>query len=221
MLKATAISRIFKRKHGTVRALDNATIEIKDGEFVSIIGPSGSGKSTLLLALGGMSHPDTGTVHWNEQSIYDWNIAKRSQWRGTSVGFIFQSFNLVPYLTVYENVSVGLSLANNGVSDKQKIDSILDEVDLAARKDHLPSELSIGQQQRVALARALVKKPCLILADEPTGNLDPETGKGVMDIIRRQHAGGTTVVMITHDPAMAQLAQRTVRIVDGEIIGEK
>jgi putative ABC transport system ATP-binding protein len=217
MLKTKGISRIFKRKHGTVKALDNASLEIKEGEILSIIGPSGSGKSTLLLALGGMSRPDQGSVCWHEQSIYDWNVAKRSQWRGTTVGFVFQSFNLVPYLTVFENVSAGLSLANGGVADPGAINGILDEVDLGTRKDHVPSELSIGQQQRVALARALVKKPRLILADEPTGNLDPDTGKEVMEIITRQHAGGTTVVMITHDPDVARMAQRTIRIVDGKI----
>jgi putative ABC transport system ATP-binding protein len=218
MLKATSLSRIFKRKHGTIKALNNASVEIKDGEFVGIIGPSGSGKSTLLLALGGMSHPDEGAVSWNGQSIYDWDLTKRAHWRGSSVGFVFQSFNLVPYLTVYENVSVGLSLANNGRADAKLVDGILAEVELTDRKDHLPSELSIGQQQRVALARALVKKPRLILADEPTGNLDPETGKEVMDIIKRQHSTGTTVVMITHDPNIAQMAQRTVKIVDGKIL---
>jgi putative ABC transport system ATP-binding protein len=217
MLKAHSISRIFKRKHGIVNALSNVSVEIRENEFVSIIGPSGSGKSTLLLALGGMSHPDEGSVSWNGQSIYDWDVTKRSQWRGSNVGFVFQSFNLVPYLTVYENVSVGLALANNGSKSAQSVDSILEEVDLTARKDHLPSELSIGQQQRVALARALVKKPRLILADEPTGNLDPDTGKEVMDIIKRQHATGTTVVMITHDPNIARLAGRSVRIVDGRI----
>jgi len=164
--------------------------------------------------------PDQGTVKWNEQSIYDWDVTKRSQWRGTSVGFVFQSFNLVPYLTVYENVSVGLSLANNGTAVNETIDAILEQVDLTARKDHLPSELSIGQQQRVALARALVKKPRLILADEPTGNLDPDTGKEVMEIIKRQHKSGTTVVMITHDPNIAQMAQRIIKIVDGKIVAQ-
>ena len=218
MLKATSLSRIFKKKHGTIKALDNVSVEIGEGEFVSIIGPSGSGKSTLLLALGGMSHPDGGTVLWKDQPVYDWDVPERSHWRGTSVGFVFQSFNLVPYLTVYENISVGLSLAHTGPKNPQDIDSILEAVNLADRKDHLPSELSIGQQQRVALARALVKKPRLILADEPTGNLDPETGKEVMDIIKREHAAGTTVVMITHDPNIAQMAKRTVRIVAGKIV---
>jgi putative ABC transport system ATP-binding protein len=217
MLKANKINRTFFRKHGSVQALSDVSLEIRKGEFVSIVGPSGSGKSTLLLALGGMSHPSTGTVLWDEQSIYDWSVKKRSQWRGSSVGFVFQSFNLVPYLTVFENVSVGLSLANDRSMNNQSIDKILEEVDLTARKGHLPSELSVGQQQRVALARALVKKPSLILADEPTGNLDPDTGKEVMDIIQRQHAVGTTVVMITHDPAIARLAARTVRIIEGKI----
>jgi putative ABC transport system ATP-binding protein len=218
MLKTTSISRFFKRKHDTVTALSTVSVEIREGEFVSIVGPSGSGKSTLLLALGGMSRPDEGAVLWNNQSIYDWDVTKRSQWRGSSVGFVFQSFNLVPYLTVYENISVGFSLANNGSTNNQSIDGILAEVDLTARKDHLPSELSVGQQQRVALARALVKKPRCILADEPTGNLDPETGKEVMDIIKRQHASGTTVVMITHDPNIAKMAQRSIRIVEGKVV---
>jgi len=220
MLKATNISRIFKRKHGSVKALNNASIEIKKGEFVSIVGPSGSGKSTLLLALGGMSHPDEGFVFWNNESIYDWDVTKRSQWRGTSVGFVFQSFNLVPYLTVYENVSVGFSLAHNGRTDTRSINAILENVDLTSRKDHLPSELSVGQQQRVALARALVKKPRLILADEPTGNLDPDTGREVMEIIKQQHAAGTTVVMITHDPAIAHMTDRSIKIVEGAIVDD-
>jgi putative ABC transport system ATP-binding protein len=218
MLKADKISKIFKRKHGTVKALDNASVEIKEGEFLSIIGPSGSGKSTLLLALGGMSHPNEGTVLWNNQSIYDWDVTKRSQWRGTGVGFVFQSFNLVPYLTVWENVSVGLSLANNGSANSRSIDEILEDVDLTDRKDHLPSELSIGQQQRVALARALVKNPRIIFADEPTGNLDPDTGGQVMEIIKQQHMSGKTVIVITHDPHIARIAQRRIRLVDGKIM---
>jgi putative ABC transport system ATP-binding protein len=217
MLKATSISRIFKRKHGTVKALDDASLEIEDGEFVSIVGPSGSGKSTLLLALGGMSHPDKGQVLWSGHPIYDWDVTTRAKWRGTNVGFVFQSFNLVPYLTVYENVSVGLSLGTNTPAAVE-IDRLLGELELSDRKDHLPSELSVGQQQRVALARALVKKPRLLLADEPTGNLDPDTGKEVMDIIKRQHAAGTTVVMITHDPDIARMAQRTIKIVEGKIV---
>jgi putative ABC transport system ATP-binding protein len=217
MLKAEHITRIFRRKHGSVQALDDISMEIKPGEFVSIIGPSGSGKSTLLLTLGGMNAPSSGKVWWNGDSLYDWDIHKRAQWRGKHVGFVFQSFNLIPYLTVYENVKVGLSLADNGDSNYDSIDNLLRELDLTARKDHVPSELSVGQQQRVALARALIKKPSLILADEPTGNLDPATGRDVMDIIKRQHATGTTVIMITHDPDNAQFAGRTMKIIEGKI----
>jgi len=217
MLKADNISRTFVRKHGAVQALSNVSLNIEKGEFVSIVGPSGSGKSTLLLALGGMSSPNGGTVSWNNQSIYNWDLRRRSRWRGSSVGFVFQAFNLVPYLTVYENVSVGLALADSGGKNSECIDTVLAELGLSDRKDHVPSELSIGQQQRVALARALVKKPQLILADEPTGNLDRETGKEVIDVIKRQHTTGTTVVMITHDPDIARSAERTIRIVDGKI----
>lgn len=217
MLKAENISKTFKRKHGSVQALCNTSLEIKKGEFVSIIGPSGSGKSTLLLALGGMGSPNEGSVTWNGESIYGWDMRKRSQWRGSSVGFVFQSFNLIPYLTVYENISVGLSLSGKSEMDRESIDTLLNDLDLTARKDHVPSELSVGQQQRVALARALIKKPALVLADEPTGNLDPDTGREVINIIKRQHASGTAVVIITHDPNIAGIAERSIRIFDGKI----
>ena len=219
VLKAENITKKFKRRHGTVLALDKVTVEIQEGEFVCIVGPSGSGKSTLLMALGGMSRPDDGAVLWGNQSIYDWRTGKRSQWRGSDIGFVFQVFNLIPYLTVYENVSVGLTLADLGPQDRKNIDAILDELDLAGRKDHTPAELSVGQMQRVALARALIKKPRLLLADEPTGNLDAEAGRGVLDIIKRQHAAGSAVVIITHDPSIANYAQRTVRIIEGRIVG--
>jgi putative ABC transport system ATP-binding protein len=134
------------------------------------------------------------------------------------VGFVFQGFNLVPYLTVYENVSAGLALSGEKDVTENKIIPLLHRMKIADRKDHVPSELSIGQQQRVALARALVKNPHLILADEPTGNLDPETGTEVMNIIKQQHEAGKTVVLITHDPAMAKFAERKIRIVDGKIV---
>lgn len=218
MLKAQNITKIFKRKHGDITALSNVSVDIQEGEFVSIIGPSGSGKSTLLLALGGMNTPSEGTVLWDNQSVYDWEVGKRARWRATQIGFVFQSFNLIPYLTVYENVSVGLSLATNDHNAGEKINALLDELKLADRKDHVPSELSVGQQQRVALARALIKKPRLILADEPTGNLDAETGAEVINIIKRQHESGKTVVLVTHDPNIAKIAERTIRIVEGRVV---
>lgn len=218
VLKADKIIRKFKGKHGPVVALDNVSLEITEGEFVCIYGPSGSGKSTLLTALGGMNRPDEGDVLWGNESVYfDWNARQRAQWRGADIGFVFQVFNLIPYLTVYENVSVGLTLSDKDIEHRENINRILDELELGDRKDHTPAELSVGQQQRVALARALVKKPRFILADEPTGNLDPDTAKGVLEILKKQHAAGTTVVMITHDRAIAGYAQRTINIVGGKI----
>lgn len=217
MLKAENITKSFARKHGPVTALDHVSIEIMDGEFVAIVGPSGSGKSTLLLALGGMSAPSEGTVAYNNKSIYKWGITERAKWRATQVGFVFQAFNLIPYLTVYENVSAGFALSGEKNVTGPRIIPLLEKMKLADRKDHLPSELSVGQQQRVALARALVKNPAILLADEPTGNLDPETGMEVMEIIKNQHNSGKTVVIITHDPNIARLAKRSVRIVDGKI----
>ncbi len=218
MLKTESISKLFKHKRGSVTALDNVSLEIAQGEFVCIIGPSGSGKSTLLLSLGGMNAPGGGRVLWDDQSVYDWDVGRRARWRAAEIGFVFQSFNLVPYLTAYENVSVGLSLATNGNNSKMNIDALLNELKLDDRKDHLPSELSVGQQQRVALARAIVKNPRLILADEPTGNLDSETGEEVINIIKRQHEIGKTVVLITHDPNIAKIANRIIRIVEGKLI---
>jgi len=221
MLRAEQVTKTFTRKHGPVTALDHVSLDIKDEEFVAIIGPSGSGKSTLLLALGGMSAPSEGTVTCNGDAVYTWGVAERANWRAKQVGFVFQAFNLVPYLTVYENVSVGLALSGEKDVTDAKILPLLEKMKIADRKDHIPSELSVGQQQRVALARALVKNPSIILADEPTGNLDPETGGEVMDIIKQQHQSGKTVVVITHDPHIAQMAQRKIRIVDGKIVDNR
>lgn len=217
-IRTEKIVKLFKRKNSSVTALDDVSLDIKNGEFVSIIGPSGSGKSTLLLALGGMNAPSSGSVFFNDKSIYSLNITERAKWRASQVGFVFQSFNLIPYLTVYENVSTGLALSGDKNVTKEKIIPILEKMKIADRINHLPSELSVGQQQRVALARALVKNPNLILADEPTGNLDPETSKEVMSILQQMNDSGKTVVVITHSPAIADLTHRTIRIVDGKIM---
>jgi putative ABC transport system ATP-binding protein len=217
MLKANNIRKTFSHRHGKVTALCDINLEIADGEFFSITGPSGSGKSTLLLALGGMSGPNEGKVLWNDESIFDWELKRRAQWRAGTVGFVFQTFNLIPYLTVYENVSLAMSLSDPGNDKREPILSILDRMKLSNRLDHLPSELSIGQQQRVALARALVKNPQVILADEPTGNLDPETAGEILEIFKAINREGKTVVLITHDPKIAQMTNRNVRIVDGKI----
>lgn len=217
VIGAQKVTKKFKCRHGVVSALEDVSLEIRDGEFVSITGPSGSGKSTLLMALGGMSRPDDGVVLWDNQSIYGWDNAQRARWRGSEVGFIFQVFNLVPYLTVYENVSVGLSLAARYSQGSETIDEILEELDLSGRRNHTPDELSVGQHQRVALARALVKKPRIILADEPTGNLDAEAGSAVIAVLKKYHAAGSTLIIITHDRNIANQAQRIISIADGKM----
>jgi putative ABC transport system ATP-binding protein len=216
MLKADKLNKYFVRKHGNVTAVENISLVINEGDFVSITGPSGSGKSTLLLMLGGMSTPTSGDVTWEGESIFGWTTATRAKWRASNIGFVFQSFNLIPYLSVYQNVKSGLSfIPSNGTND-ERIDSFLSKLELDGRKDHLPSELSVGQQQRVALARALIKNPSVILADEPTGNLDPETGKKIIDILVEVNKVGKTIVLITHDPALASIAKKSYRIVDGK-----
>jgi len=217
MLRTETATKRFHQKHGTVTALDSVSITIGKGEFVAITGPSGSGKSTLLLMLGGMSTPTQGKVVWESGSMYDWSGKQRAQWRAAKVGYVFQSFNLVPYLTVGENVAIGLRLSGVTSNGKDRCSRAIEEVRLTDRVHHLPSELSVGQQQRVALARALVKNPELILADEPTGNLDPATAAEVMDVLCRLNNEGKTVVIITHDPAIAAKAHRIVRIADGKI----
>jgi putative ABC transport system ATP-binding protein len=219
MLRTENVTKIFKRKHGAVTALDEVSFNVKNGEFIAIIGPSGSGKSTLLLAMGGMNTPSSGNVIFEDEHVYKWDVAKRAKWRSSQIGFVFQSFNLIPYLTVYENVSAGLALAGETNIVDDMIMPILEKMKIADRKDHLPSELSVGQQQRVALARALVKNPNIILADEPTGNLDPETGNEIMQIIANQNKQGKTVIVITHDPKIAAMAGRVIKIVDGRISG--
>lgn len=218
MLQLEHVSKTFHHKHGIVNALDDVSLEINNGEFVSITGPSGSGKSTMLLILGGMSSSNMGKVIWNNESIYDWESDKRAYWRAKEIGFIFQTFNLIPYLTVFENVSIALTLAENKTADSNKINQILEKVDLSDRLKHLPNELSVGQQQRVAIARALVKNPSMILADEPTGNLDPKTADEILKILQEINKEGKTVVFITHNPDLAKLAKRNIGINQGRII---
>ncbi len=217
MIRVENMSKVFAGRHKDVQALKNISLEIQRGEFLSIIGPSGSGKSTLLLALGGMSSPTSGKVFWNNEPIYDWNSTKRADWRGKTIGFVFQTFNLLPYLNVYDNVRISLDLsARNGRNGKDIL-RIVEGMKLSDRLEHLPSELSVGQQQRVALARALIKEPQLILADEPTGNLDPVTASEVIDVLKEVHREGKTIVLVTHDPSLARLSDRSVKIVDGEV----
>jgi len=218
LLKAENISKTFVHRHNNVTGLKNISLEINKGEFVSITGPSGSGKSTLLLTLGGMSAPTEGKILWNDESVYHWDQAKRAAWRGKTIGFVFQTFNLIPYLSVLENVRIALKLSGNGAaSDSTEILELLEKMKLSDRLQHNPKELSVGQQQRVALARALVKNPQVILADEPTGNLDPDTAAEILALLQALHNEGKTIVLVTHDPHIAKLAQRNVRIIEGEL----
>jgi putative ABC transport system ATP-binding protein len=219
MLKMENVTKTYKHRGTLVTALDGATVQIKPGDFVAVVGPSGSGKSTLLLMLGGMLSPTAGKIFLEGQSLYDLNTDQRAAFRKKKVGFVFQTFNLVPYLTALENVEVPLFLAKREPeAQRQRAVALLDRVGLSDRLHHKPSELSVGQQQRVALARMLANDPAVILADEPTGNLDPETSRQVIGFFEEVNAEGKTVVMVTHDPRAAERAKNTLRLTNGSIL---
>ena len=218
MLKMESVSKTYSRRGKEVRALDNVTMEIPRGDFVSIVGPSGSGKSTFLLMLGGMLSPASGRVLVDGVSIYDLNTEERAALRRKSIGFVFQTFNLIPYLTALENVQVPLMLAGvDGNEKRERAAELLGRLGLGDRLDHKPSELSVGQQQRVALARVQANNPPVILADEPTGNLDPETGRAVLSFLEEVNREGRTIVMVTHDARAAEKAKRIIRLDEGRV----
>ncbi len=218
MLRAEAISKVYRHRKTAVTGLRRATFDIAAGEFVAVVGPSGSGKSTLLLVLGGMLSPSSGKVLFETQSVFDLTPDERARLRRRKIGFVFQQFNLVPYLTAQENVQVPLYIAGVPPREQEtRAAALLDRVGLGDRLRHKPSELSVGQQQRVALARMLANDPKLILADEPTGNLDPETGQEVVEFLAALNAEGRTIVMVTHDPRAAERCERVLRLVDGLI----
>jgi putative ABC transport system ATP-binding protein len=222
MLKMEKVSKTYRHRGQLVTALNGANAEIPNGDFVSIVGPSGSGKSTLLLMLGGMLSPSEGRVLMDEQSIYDLDANARAQLRKQKIGFVFQTFNLVPYLSAIENVQVPLYLKGTDLATQQsRAETLLTRVGLSDRMHHKPCELSVGQQQRVALARMLANEPAVILADEPTGNLDPETSQQVIQFLDEVNAEGRTVVMVTHDPRAAERAKRILKLDRGAIVSEK
>ncbi|TWU07421.1 ABC transporter ATP-binding protein [Allorhodopirellula heiligendammensis] len=219
MLTMNNVSKRYTHRRSDVYALHDANVEIGTGEFLSIVGPSGSGKSTLLLMLGGMLSPTSGQVTLHGTSLYDLSPNERAKMRKQHVGFVFQGFNLVPYLTALENVMIPLFLTNAAQETQEsRATELLQRVGLGDRLDHKPAELSIGQQQRVALARMLANDPQLILADEPTGNLDPETSSIVLAFFEQFISEGRTIVMVTHDPRAAERARRKLRIDGGRII---
>lgn len=218
MISLHSVTKCFQHRGKPVTALANVTLEIARGDFVAIIGPSGSGKSTFLHLLGGMLSPTEGKVRIENDSLYDLPPEHRSALRKKKIGFVFQTFNLVPYLTALENVQVPLVLAGLAEAEQQRrAEALLGRVGLSDRLDHKPRELSVGQQQRVALARMLANDPALILADEPTGNLDPETAEGIMDFLGELNREGRTIVMVTHDLRLAGRAKRALRLANGTI----
>ena len=208
MLRMENVSKSYRHRGQLVTALDQAHVQIPTGDFVALVGPSGSGKSTLLLMLGGMLSPSSGRVLLEGQSIYDLNANGRAALRRQKIGFVFQTFNLVTYLTALENVQIPLYLAGvDKAAQAAKAQQLLERVGLGDRIHHKPCELSVGQQQRVALARMLANDPAVVLADEPTGNLDPETSRHVISFFEEINREGRTIVMVTHDPRAAQRAK--------------
>jgi putative ABC transport system ATP-binding protein len=218
MFQLTDVSKCYAHKRGHVTALQATSLRIGAGEFVAIVGASGSGKTTLLSILGGMLAPTCGNVIFNGASLYDTSASQRAEIRSQKIGFVFQTFNLVPYLTAMENVQLPMMIAKKANGEQeQRAAELLKRVGLESRMHHKPSELSVGQQQRVALARTLVNDPPLILADEPTGNLDPATREHVLDFLSALCREGRTVVMVTHDPAAAERAGRTLQLAEGAV----
>jgi putative ABC transport system ATP-binding protein len=221
MLRMENVTKTYQLRRQPVTGLDQAMLEIDKGDFASLVGPSGSGKSTLLLMLGGMLSPTSGRVLLDGQSLYERSANERARLRQRYIGFVFQTFNLVPYLTAIENVQVPLYLGRvPHAEQRDRAAAMLERVGLANRLDHKPTELSVGQQQRVALARMLANDPAVILADEPTGNLDPETAAQVIGFLEEFNAEGRTIVMVTHDPRAAQRARRVIRLVEGRLVDD-
>lgn len=216
MLKVKNVSKIYKQRDKEVRAIDNVSLEIPAGDFVSIIGPSGSGKSSLLLMLGGMLSPSSGKVLIDGESLYDLSPNAIAALRQNKIGFVFQTFNLIPYLSAIQNVQLPLLLKGMSADEQEKkAMHLLERVGLTDRSTHKPSELSVGQQQRIALARMLANDPTIILADEPTGNLDPEMSRTVIQFLIDLNKEGRTVVLVTHDMKVAGQAKRSITIAKG------
>ena len=218
MIVLRDICKTYQVGDEIVKALDHASLTVNDGEFVSIVGPSGSGKSTMMNIIGCLDIADSGEYLLDDIPIEDYTENELAQIRSKKIGFVFQSFNLIPQLTAAENVELPLIYQRVRKSErKRRVMDALERVQLTKRMHHLPSELSGGQQQRVAIARAIAAHPSLILADEPTGNLDSHTGKDIMDIFHSLHESGNTIVLITHDDSIAKQAGRMIRILDGRV----
>jgi putative ABC transport system ATP-binding protein len=221
MIKTKELKKIYITEEVETTALNNVNLEVQEGEYVAVMGPSGCGKSTLLNVLGMIDKPSSGEYHFLGEEVGKYSERQRANIRKANIGFVFQSFNLIDELTVYENVELPLLYLGYSSSERKKrVHEVLEQMELMARKNHFPQQLSGGQQQRVAVSRAIVARPKLILADEPTGNLDSAHGEEVMRLIGELHETGTTIVMVTHSPAYAEYGHRTIHLFDGHIVSE-
>ena len=213
------LTKKFVTDEVETHALSDVSLEIHRGDYVSIAGPSGCGKSTLLSIIGLLDTPTLGSYALNGRPVADLSVTERARIRNREIGFIFQSFNLIGDLSVFENVELPLTYRGLSAPErKERVGKALDDVGMSHRAKHLPSQLSGGQQQRVAVARAIAGEPSLLLADEPTGNLDSKSGESVMELLRRIHANGATICIVTHDPRYARHAQRSINLFDGRIV---
>lgn len=221
MIKTIALEKIFRTEEVETLALNKANIEVKDGEFVAIMGPSGCGKSTLLNILGLLDNPTSGEYYLNGVEVSKYTEAQRTKLRKGIIGFVFQSFNLIDELNVYENIELPLLYMGVSASErKKKVQEAMERMAIVHREKHFPQQLSGGQQQRVAIARAVVANPKLILADEPTGNLDSKNGQEVMNLLSELNKEGTTIVMVTHSQHDAGFASRIINLFDGQVVTE-
>ncbi len=221
MIKTVNLRKLYTTEEVETTALNSVNIEIKEKEFVAIMGPSGCGKSTLLNIFGLLDNPSDGEYHFMEHEVSKYTERQRANLRKANIGFVFQSFNLIDELTVYENVELPLLYLGVSASERGKmVEEVLERMQIMHRKDHFPQQLSGGQQQRVAVSRAVVAKPKLILADEPTGNLDSSNGEEVMNILTQLNESGTTIVMVTHSPHDSEFAHRIIHLFDGHVVTE-
>jgi len=221
LIKLEGVKKVFYTEEVETHALSNIHMEIQRGEYVSIAGPSGCGKTTLLSILGLLDTPTEGLYMLDGKPVSDLSASERARIRNREIGFIFQAFNLIGDLTVFENVELPLTYRGMPSSERRRrVEAALERVGMSHRMKHYPSQLSGGQQQRVAVARAIVGDPLILLADEPTGNLDSVNGAAVMELLRELHQGGATICMVTHDPRYAEHAERTIHLFDGRIVEE-
>lgn len=221
MIRTVNLKKLYTTEEVETTALDNVNLEIKEKEFVAIMGPSGCGKSTLLNLLGMLDNPSEGEYHFLNEEVSKYTERQRANIRKKNIGFVFQSFNLIDELTVFENVELPLLYLGVAASERKKmVEEVLERMQIMHRKDHFPQQLSGGQQQRVAVSRAVVAKPALILADEPTGNLDSANGEEVMNILTQLNENGTTIVMVTHSPHDSEFAHRVIHLFDGHVVTE-